>query len=464
MTFYFRIAPAMLAGLCLGLPTFAQETPTAPAPAVPAPAAPAPAAPGSLPVRGTYRITGDAKSLSVFAVSVDASELFTAIAAKAGLPVVVDDAVSRKITINLHNRPAKLAFSDICDAYGLSIADVEGITMISGGIPTSPSSYLLSEIASIPTKYVIAANARNLLPVFLQDYVKVNAEQNAVVLSAPRDVLTKFGEDIAQFDIPASQILVELLLVELTDTSLDEFGLPINYLNAGQGPAVDPTGGNVTYSGFSTQNRQFQATLTALMSKGKAHVRANPRIATVSGRPATFFVGIQQYVVTPIDNGQGGSNNNISAGVRLVITPYTGGKGQVLIDVNMEVSTLSAPDAITKLPEKSTRTATTTVRVNDGKTIVIGGLNQQELISTRTKVPVLGDLPLLGPLFFQGHTETSTNTELVVFITPHILSNTGHLPESEEKTLQERFLKSDLTKPLPTAPAPKSEPPAKGTP
>ena len=75
----------------------------------------------------------------------------------------------------------------------------------------------------IPTKYVIAANARNLLPVFLQDYVKVNAEQNAVVLSAPTEVLTKFKEDISQFDIPASQIVVELLLVELTKTALDQF-------------------------------------------------------------------------------------------------------------------------------------------------------------------------------------------------------------------------------------------------
>ncbi len=396
----------------------------------------------------------------MFAVSVDASELFTAIASKAGLPVVVDSDVSRKITISLKNRPAKLALTDICAAYGLSIADVDGITMISGGIPTSPSSYLLSEIISIPTKYVIAANARNLLPVFLQDYVKVNAEQNAVVLSAPQDILTKFGQDIAQFDIPASQILVELLLVELTDTSLDEFKLPINYLNAGQGPTTDPANGTVLYNGFSTQNRQFQATLNALISKGKARVRANPRIATVSGRPATFFVGIQRYVSTPIETLQG-SKNNIDAGVRLLVTPYTGGQGQVLIDVNAEVSTLSPPDPLTKLPEKSTRTATTIVRIDDGKTIVIGGLNQQENRSVRTKIPVLGDLPFFGPLLFQGHTQTATNTELVIFITPRILSSTGHLPETEERTLIDRFLKSDLTKPLPPAPAsvaPKEKP------
>lgn len=448
MTLLSSKLPALIAAAFLSLPVCAQDNAQPPTP-------PTPPAPGdtALPIRGTYRITGDVKALSVFAVSVDASELFTAIAAKGGLPVVVDSEVSRKITINLQNRQAKLVLSDICAAYGLSIADVDGITMISGGIPTSPSSYLLSDIISIPTKYVIAANARNLLPVFLQDYVKVNAEQNAVVLSAPRDVLSKFGEDIAQFDIPASQILVELLLVELTDTSLDQFQLPISYLNAGQGPTTDPANGTIVYNGFSAQSEQFRATLNALISKGKARVRANPRIATVSGRPANFFVGIQRYVSTPIETLQG-SKNNIDAGVRLLVTPYTGGQGQVLVDVNAEVSTLSPPDPLTKLPEKSTRTATTIVRIDDGKTIVIGGLNQQENRSVRTKIPVLGDLPLFGPLLFQGHTQTATNTELVVFITPRILSGTGHLPEAEEKTLIDRFLKSDLTKPLPPAPKP----------
>ena len=125
-----------------------------------------------------------------------------------------------------------------------------------------------------------------------------------------------------------------------------------------------------------------------------------------------------------------------------------------LIDVNAEVSTLSPPDPLTKLPEKSTRTATTIVRIDDGKTIVIGGLNQQENRSVRTKIPILGDLPLFGPLLFQGHTQTATNAELVIFITPRILSSTGHLPEDEEKTLIDRFLKSDLTKPVPPAPRP----------
>ncbi len=420
-----------------------------------------PAAPGvpvaskaasPLPERGTYRVTGSAEKLSVFAVSVDAPELFTAIASKSDLPLLVDDSVSRRITINLKDRPARQIITDICSAYGLSVADVEGVTMISEGIPRSPSSYLLSDIVSVPTKYVIAANARTLLPVFLQDYVKVNAEQNAVVLSAPKEVLEKFRQDIAQFDIPASQIVLDLLLVELTDTNLDEFGLTTSNLTAGQGPAISAADGTIKYLRYAATSKEFTASLTALIQKGKARVRANPRIATVSGRSASIFVGLQRYIATPIDSGNGGSSNNIAAGVRLNITPYTGGTGQILVNVNTEVSTLSALDPLTKLPEKSTRTANTTVRTGDGQTIVIGGLTQQESRSVRNKIPFFGDIPFFGPLFFQSKNIQSTETELVLFITPRILSDSGHLPGAEEQSLKDRFLRSDLNKPLPPAP------------
>lgn len=405
-----------------------------------------------LPARGTYQVTGNATALSVFAVSVDAQELFTALASKANLRLVVDDTVSRKLTVNILNKPARQVVGDIVSAYGLSVADVDGVTMISEGIPRSPSSYLLSDIASIPTKYVDAANARNLLPVFLQDYVKVNGEQNAVVLSAPAEVLQKFREDIQQFDIPAAQILVDLLLVELTDTDSDQLGLNLSEQNAGKGFGLNAGTGSVVFHGITTLPRQFSATLQALQQQGKARVRANPRIATVSGRRANVFVGRQRYIATPIDTNNGrGQSNFIDAGVRLAITPNTGGQGTILVDVDAEVSTLSAPDPVTNLPEKSTRTAGTTIRVRNGQTIVIGGLKQQETSNVRTRVPLLGSIPILGPLLFQTKSIRTTQTELVLFITPRILSDTGHLPDAEEKTLKQNFLNSDLNRPLPPA-------------
>jgi len=174
--------------------------------------------------------------VTVHAVDVYAHLLFTRLAEKARLQVVVDDAIkNRKVTVHLTGKSPREVLKYIVSAYGFSAGEVNGVHMISEGIPRKPSSYLLSDIKSIPTQYVQASNAKSLLPVFLQDHVKVNYEQNAVVLSAPTDVLEKFEQDIQQFDVPAAQIMLEILVVEFTDWDTDSYDLGIRWQSAGRG-------------------------------------------------------------------------------------------------------------------------------------------------------------------------------------------------------------------------------------
>jgi len=394
-----------------------------------------------------------ASGVTVHAVDVYAHLLFTRLAAKAGLQVVVDDAIKdRKVTVHLTGKSPQEVLSYIVSAYGLSTGEVNGVHMISEGIPRKPSSYLLSDIKSIPTQYVQASNAKSLLPVFLQDHVKVNYEQNAVVLSAPTDVLDKFEQDIQQFDVPAAQIMLEILVVEFTDWDTASYDLGIRWQSAGRGaewgtlslPALEggePTRGlgEIVLRGIADLPNEFRASLEALETARRAKVRASPRIATVSGRWASFFVGIERYLRQPIETGGGETTNFIDAGVRLNIAPWTGDGEEIICEIHPEVSTLSALDPVTGLPEKITRTADTMVRVKNGQTIVIGGLRQEEERRIRTKVPFLGDIPLLGALFRSSATSVN-RTDLVIFVTPRVLSRTGHLPPDEEQSLHERFL------------------------
>lgn len=385
-------------------------------------------------------ITVGDEGVSVFAINVDAHELLTALAEKTGTRLIVDDTVKRTITVYLRNRPCQDVIDHIVAAYGFACAHVDGVCMISEGIPKSPSSYLLSDIDTITTQYVMARNAKSLLPVFLQDHVKTNMAQNAVVLSAPSQVLEKFREDIRQFDVPAAQIMIDVLVVELTDISRDEFDFAINWSNAGKGASVLSATGDIGFASVTDLPPDFSVRLRALIETQKARVRANPRIATVSGRRAEVFVGVQQYLSTPIESPETRrTTNSIDAGVKLAITPWTGGEGEIIVDVEPEVSTLSAPDPTTGLPDKTTRTAETVVRVKDGETIVIGGLLQSEMRQSRSKVPVLGDLPLVGRLFRRKRI-VDTTTDLFIFITPRILSQTGHLPADEEAEIKRRFL------------------------
>jgi hypothetical protein len=412
-------------------------------------------------------ITLTDRGVTVHAVSVYAHRLFARLAARTGLQLVVDDAIKdRKVTVHLTDKSPRQVIDYIVSAYGFSSGEYNGVLMISEGIPRRPSSYLLSNIESIPTQYVEANNAKSLLPVFLQDHVKVNSDQNAVVLSAPSDVLRKFRDDIHQFDIPAAQIMLEILVVELSDYDADLRDLGVRWQNAGRGaefgtlplpqdnPSLVPRAmGEIIVRGIADLPTEFRLQLEALVSKRRARVRAAPSIATVSGQKASFFVGIQRYLRQPIEmpmevSQQGGfyyggtvTRNYIDAGVRLNVTPWTGDGKEIICDIRpSEVSTLSAPDPVTGLPEKSTRTANTMVRVRDGQTIIIGGLRQEEERVVRTKVPLLGELPLIGSLF-RSRNSFRSHTDLVVFITPRVLSQTGHLPAQQEQQLRDKFLK-----------------------
>ena len=385
--------------------------------------------------------------ISAYAVSCDAHLFLATLARKSGLRMIVDSTVKRKLTVNFTDAKVSDIITDIVTAYGLASSEVDGIFMVSEGIPRSPSSYLLSEIDSIQTQYVLPTRAKALLPAFLQDHVKTNSEQNAVILSAPPPVLEKFRDDIQQFDIPAAQIMIEVLMVEFTESSLDQFDLAVKWGNDGIVVRLLSSVGQILVRGIADLPQDFGVRINALAAKGKARIRAHPRIATVSGQYATIFIGQQRYISTPIERGSG-SVNYIDAGVRLRITPYTGGEGDILVDLEPEISTMSALDPVTGLPDKTTRTAETMVLVPDGQTIIIGGLVLNEIHESRRKVPILGDLPLIGQLFRSKNMDEE-QTELVIFVTPRILSQTGHLPEQEEAELKARMLGEEEEAPKP---------------
>lgn len=413
-------------------------------------AAPTPAAPAGEAAKTATTLTVKAgpEGVSVYAVNADAHDVFSKLAAATGLPMIVDDTVQGQVTLNITNKQPKDIIALLVDAYGFSYSEVEGVTIVSEGVPKRPSSYLLGDIEAVTTRYVQPARARSLLPLFLQSEVKMNTDQNSVVLSGPRAVLDKFRRDVEQFDVPAAQIMLDVLVVEYTDMDHDRFAAAIGGQNANLGLTTDSLTGDAVLTSITDLPKLFFGNLQALVSKNRARVRANPRVATVSGLYASVFIGQERYLSTPVSLPDEGQSNSISAGVKLVMVPLTGGlpkdappdaRAEIILWLNQEISTLSAPDAITGLPNKTKRTAQTTVRVRDGQTVVIGGLRQAEEREVRSRIPIISEIPLIGDLFTSKRVE-HTNVDLAVFITARILDERGHLPEAEEARLRDRFL------------------------
>ena len=117
--------------------------------------------------------------------------------------------------------------------------------------------------------------------------------------------------------------------------------------------------------------------------------------------------------------------------------------GEITTRLEPSITSIVAIDPRTGLPRLNRRDAATSVRVQDGETIAIGGLTLQQEFATKRKIPLLGDLPIVGELF-RSRAKSQVNSELVLFITPHLLTDRGRLTnEQVEESFRERFLKNE---------------------
>lgn len=361
--------------------------------------------------------------LSLRAVRADIQALMGAIAQKTGLMITVDDALERKVSLNLQDVAPETAIRSIATAYGLALSQTAGIYSLTEGVPTDLATYQGSNTASFRMQNTQAQSVSSLLPNFLFSYVKVNPEQNAVVVTAPSQMLAKIGADLQQLDVPSPQISIEAIAVELTDTNDLDLGIRLGNNPRDQYGSLDVGSGELSYNTLGKLPRSFEASLTALQLKGRARVRARPRMAVLNGREANLFIGAQRFILTQFNQfGQTQTRiQPVDVGVKLRITPLTGGNGEITTRIAPEVSNITELDLQTQLPVLSTRRTETTVRVRDGETIAIGGLTLNQEQTRNGKIPFLGDLPLLGKLF-RSRKRNTVQTELVVFITPHILT------------------------------------------
>ncbi|MBE9565133.1 MAG: hypothetical protein IMF16_00080, partial [Proteobacteria bacterium] len=392
--------------------------------------------------------------VSVTAVQADLHDLLGKIAQVTGANLAVDDAVEAEVSLHLRDLSVDQLLHAIASAYGLALTQVDGVYMFSRGVPQDLAAYRLSGTASFPLRYTRAEAAAGLLPTFLYSYLHVNDEQNAIVVTAPQQMLDKIQSDLAVVDTAPPQILIEAVAVEFTniedrDRVLrmfrgDILGDPDNEVPPEYWGAVGSRRGHVEYANVGELPRDFEARLRALEMQQRAEILAAPRMAVMNGHQADIFIGVRRFIIVEfVSYGQTNERiQGVDVGVKLRVRPLTGGGGEITLNIDpdgTEVSNISELDPATGLPVLSTRRTGTTVRVQDGETVMIGGLSRQQSEDRVTSIPLLGDLPLIGSLF-RSRSHTAINSELVVFITPHLLTPEGRLPdEAEEQRVREHF-------------------------
>ncbi len=266
--------------------------------------------------------------------------------------------------------------------------------------------------------------------------VVADVDTNSLIVTTATKYEKKVKEIIEELDRPVSQVLIKVLIAEVTHDNSDDMGVDFSILNRranGNGQAGIVNLGNAaagTANGglvVSLVETNVTATLHALATAGKLDVLSRPYILASDNHEATITVGQEVPFITnsrTTDLGQ--TLNTIQyqdIGIILNVTPHINPEGLVILDVAPEISQLTGTTVpiseTVSAPVFAKRSAESRVGIRDGQTIVIGGLMEDRKTQTISKVPLLGDLPWIGPAF-QRNQDSKTKTELLIFLTPHV--------------------------------------------
>jgi general secretion pathway protein D len=264
----------------------------------------------------------------------------------------------------------------------------------------------------------------------IDDATGIDRRLNAIILKGPAARVARLKEQIAKLDVPVTSVVFETVFVELTETGARNIGLDFNNANNQIATAVYsyasgnyPGVANTARSGGVAAN--LQLAVYAQIAKGNGRIISKPRIAAQSGSTAKIITGDALPILTSIAlsgvNAVQQQVQYVNVGVTLQIAPRVSDDGFVTSHVFAEVSSVTGVSQ--GYPTISQREASTSATVRDGDSFVIGGLTQEADLSHHNKIPILGDVPLLGELFKSENT-SSSNTDLYIVVTPHVVR--GH--------------------------------------
>jgi len=310
--------------------------------------------------------------------------------------------------------------------------------------------------------------------IFLRGTVKdLNSSDRAVKIASTGGKVV----NLLNVSVPASdpQILLKVRFISVDRTKAAQFG--INIFSNGFGNTIGGistgtlsttvpsgnTGATVT-GGISQTNisafypgLNIGATIQALKTTIGAQVLAEPNLMAANGKPASFLAG-GEYPFPVVQGGGAGTAATVTImfkeyGVRLNFIPTITPRGTIRLQVAPEVSALDFTNAVEisgfEVPAITSRKVKTEVELADGQSFVIGGLLDNTESETFSKIPFLGDIPILGK-FFQSMQKTKANTELIVIVTPEIVAPIPAGEPLPELKFPGKFLPSNSGKPMNT--------------
>jgi general secretion pathway protein D len=285
--------------------------------------------------------------------------------------------------------------------------------------------------------------------------IQADEETNALIITADPNTVKNLKAVIRQLDIRRAQVMVEAIIAEITQNKQKELGVGLAFDGSGDANNTVPTaisnfagidnvllsvlGGDTLSSipgGLSfgvgetlSSGARYGLLLRALQSDTNTNILSTPNIVTLDNEEAELIVGQNLPFVTGSFTGAGNNNPNNpfqtierqDVGLTLKVTPQINEGDTIKLDIEQETSSVIPGTADLGIATRK-RSIKTSVLVDDGGILILGGLIQEEVTDSQSKIPLLGDIPIIGFLFRSENT-TKSKQNLMVFLRPTILRN-----------------------------------------
>jgi type IV pilus assembly protein PilQ len=389
--------------------------------------------------------------VSVVFTDAPLKDIVAAVAAEMGVNTILPDDLTARASVNFPSIDPLAGLDLLLRRHGKRVQFEHGVLSVVDYVrPRSTQTFKIRSNRPFDAEKLVK-------PLLNPDGAVVYDEvQRQFVVTDDVDALERVVAFMQTADSRQPQVLIEALIVEVRRSRDRSHGAAVD---AGQVEIGDYTGvarsllaapastsGTAPFTfGVVNADEMMQVLLTARSGKAKFNVLSNPLVSAISGTKAEIKVVeripyVQSTNTINVDGGNAATNSTEQIafeeiGITLSVTPDVGADRVVKMEITPDVRELV--DFALGVPVIDTRKVTSHVMVRNNETLVIGGLLRSAKRRREDKVPVLGDIPLLGDLFFKRETEDQERVELLVFVTPHL---TGFGAEEVEAYRAQRDL------------------------
>jgi len=370
-------------------------------------------------------ITDDLPLIDVSFIEADIVDALLELSLLTGISIITDDSIQGMVSVNFIGKSFDEILSAIIAPGNFGYKKYDSFIYVGSQSPVSPSFHLLSETCLYKPVFLHPRQIVELLTPFYQQYVNYFEGHDHISIVAPSDIQQRIQSDVRVFDQSPEQILLEMSIVEVSEEALDLLGMKWR-------PSADSRellmregrGGGSVFSYYDPTTsaspiaQAFIDSVSALNSDEEVQVRAMPSMVTINGREANF--SSTQTAWLPVLNvGASNQANAVSYGVDLRIVPFISQDDQIRLEI-LQASVSDLSETMKNDPLLISHAISTSVLMQDGETLVLGGLLQKKVRQENGRVPGASRAPILGNLFKNKESESVT-TEVLIVIRPKIL-------------------------------------------